>query len=323
MESTSTIYTNSSNTTANITDRVVLQLLTQNNFNNDDDIFTFTDDNYNNTANGDVSTIPHTETVNLVEDEDEQEFEFPVMCTDSNLFQISPEFVSGGQISPRYPLFDRNLLTSDVDMDICNGVDSLMTESESKSKPKPSDGDINLCHGVNTSKTEVDNGVNILKTESKQPLAKQLSLMKLFDETRETTSDSSSETDDLAGLTPDTYCVWKPDLNPRGKQSKHKKSNSISIGNTSNRWKVRDLLKRSYSDDGYSTGKEKDSPVFIFIPPVSPEKVKQIGKTVKLKNIPAYKFTKTERNNPANKPYLPYREDQLAAYANFTAAKNG
>ncbi|KAM0066435.1 hypothetical protein Hdeb2414_s0002g00048951 [Helianthus debilis subsp. tardiflorus] len=317
MESTSTIYTNSSNTIANIADRVVLHL-TRNNFNNDDD-------NDNNTANGDVSTIPHTETVNLIEDEDEQEFEFPVMCTDSNLFQNSSELVSGGQISPRYPLFDRNLLTSDVDLDMYDGVDAVKTES------RPSDVDINLGNGVSILKTEskpsdvddnIGNGVNSLKTESKQPLAKQLSLMKLFDETRETTSNSSSETDDLAGITPDTYCVWKPDSNPRRKQSKHKKSNSISIGNTSNRWKVRDLLKRSYSDDGYSTGKEKDSPVFIFVPPVSPEKVKQIGKTVKLKNIPSYKFTKTERNIPANKPYLPYREDQLAAYANFTAAKN-
>ncbi|MFS7989065.1 hypothetical protein Hanom_Chr11g01042361 [Helianthus anomalus] len=207
-----------------------------------------------------------------------------------------------------------------------NGVDAVKTES------RPSDVDDNIGNGVDILKTKskpsdvddnIGNGVNSLKTESKQPLAKQLSLMKLFDETRETTSNSSSETDDLAGITPDTYCVWKPDSNPRGKQSKHKKSNSISIGNTSNRWKVRDLLKRSYSDDGYSTGKEKDSPVFIFVPPVSPEKVKQIGKTVKLKNIPAYKFTKTERNIPAYKPYLPYREDQLAAYANFTAAKNG
>ncbi|KAL8261700.1 hypothetical protein R6Q59_025749 [Mikania micrantha] len=130
------------------------------------------------------------------------------------------------------------------------------------------------------------------------------------------TSASSSERDDLDVIKQGTYCVWKPKTDPRGK---HKKSDSISIENTLNWWKVRDLLKRSYSDDSYSG---KDSPVFFFIPPLSPEKDYKIGKTVKTTSG-VVASSKSENKNPAYKskvgnirlpPCLPYRQDQVAAY---------
>ncbi|XP_076942470.1 uncharacterized protein LOC143612347 [Bidens hawaiensis] len=90
MESSSRIYTSpsltthSSNDIADIADRVVHELRTQN-----DDVFTFSDD-----------------------EEEEGEFEFPLSTGDD-------------QISLRYPVFDRSLLS----------VDSPLTESK---PPRPS-----------------------------------------------------------------------------------------------------------------------------------------------------------------------------------------
>ncbi|XP_076935246.1 uncharacterized protein LOC143601831 [Bidens hawaiensis] len=121
--------------------------------------------------------------------------------------------------------------------------------------------------------------------------------MKLFSEDSDTVSSTStSESNELDGISPETYCVWTPKADPHPPRGKHKKSNSISIGNTSNRWKVRDLLKRSYSDDNYTVG--KDSPVFLF---VSPEKVNNNNNKNEKKKVPA----------KVGNIHLPYRQDQL------------
>ncbi|XP_076900126.1 uncharacterized protein LOC143554181 [Bidens hawaiensis] len=242
---TSTIYTcpsfntHSSNNIADIADRVVHELLSENRLHNGDD-FTFIE--------------PETE---------DHEFEFPVVCTDSNSCQIVTKSLSDEKISPRYPLFDR----------------SLLTDGDSKPKPSPAP-------------------------------ATRPSLMKLFSEDRDTVttsvSNSTSESDELDGISPETYCVWTPKADQHPPRGKHKKSNSISIGNTSNRWKVRDLLKRSYSDDNYTVG--KDSPVFLFVPPVSPEKVNNNNNKNEKKKVPAYKSKVGNIHLP---PFLPYRQDQL------------
>ncbi|KAD2275734.1 hypothetical protein E3N88_41505 [Mikania micrantha] len=294
MESSSRIYTSpsfnthSSRNIANIADRVVQELRLDNRFNDDDNAFLFVHDDDQPEIRDvcEVNTKTYAETLSQM-DEDEQEFEFPVIYGDANSRQDSvDELVSGNQMSPRYPLFDRKLL--------------------SELNPNPG-----------------ENGVDTPSTDSKTSPATRSSLMKLFIEDRDitspSTSASSSERDDLDGIKQGTYCVWKPNTDPRGK---HKKSNSISIENTLNRWKVRDLLKRSYSDDSYSG---KDSPVFLFIPPLSPEKDNKIGKTVKTTSGVGgvVGSTKSENKNPAYKskvgnirlpPYLPYRQDQVAAY---------
>nr|XP_043616345.1 uncharacterized protein LOC122588297 [Erigeron canadensis] len=72
-----------------------------------------------------------------------------------------------------------------------------------------------------------------------------LPLHKLFNEEREFTSSesTSSESDDLDGVNPNTYCVWKPP----------EKSTS------SRRWKIRDILFRSNSDSKTTSfGKKND-----------------------------------------------------------------
>ncbi|KAI3512911.1 hypothetical protein L1887_20233 [Cichorium endivia] len=293
--------THSSNNLADIADRVVHELRTDIGF--DDDIFDFGDDDdrADTGENEDVDTNSRpTGKLNENEEdaphEDETEFEFPVVCRDSNLFPISTdEVLSDHQILPSYPLFDRSLLL-DVDPSFSNGVD-------------------------------------ISETDSKSSRGGRLSLGMLLRE-EHSVSSSSSEADDLDGITPGTYCVWKPKPEPRGK---HKKSNSVSFENTSKRWKVRDLLKRSYSDDNYSISTGKDASVVLFTPPIAPkqkinsEKVKKTEKTAKVASTVdgSGARSKTDNNSPVHKaksggnrlpPYLPYRPDQLALFANLNGS---
>ncbi|PWA46374.1 hypothetical protein CTI12_AA504860 [Artemisia annua] len=232
---------NSSNSIADIADRVLQELHIENRLNNDKDIFSFTEN-------------------------EEHEFEFPLFCVDSNSLEtLNSNTMYDEQISPKYPLFDQSLLQ-----------------------------DINL----------------------------------LIEDCNNSASTSSSDTDDLDLLSPETYCVWEPKKLEKTPRGKHKKSNSLSIGvgNTSKKWNVRDVLfKRSYSDDNYTVN---TSPVVLFLPPVSP-KMK--------KNNEKVSITKSEKNpkvgsynKPENKlrptyigkigniirlpAYLPYRQDQIGVY---------
>nr|GEV70728.1 hypothetical protein [Tanacetum cinerariifolium] len=72
-------------------------------------------------------------------------------------------------------------------------------------------------------------------------------LRMLFNEERETTTScSSSESDDLEGVSPGTYCVWKP---KESSESPELRKKSNSTGNSSKRWKtLKRLLSRSNSD---------------------------------------------------------------------------
>lgn len=151
------------------------------------------------------------------------------------------------------------------------------------------------------------------------PTPVRFSLGKLLIEARESGSCSSSDADELDGITPETYCVWKPNES----RGKHKKSNSVSIGNSSKRWNVRDLLKRSYSDDNYTTGNVV-SPVIVFSPPISPKpKVKGdsspevVTKTKTVKKIPAFKGKIGNIRLPA---YYPYRQDQIGVFGNVNGS---
>ncbi|KAL9668015.1 hypothetical protein QQ045_002386 [Rhodiola kirilowii] len=91
--------------------------------------------------------------------------------------------------------------------------------------------------GVGEEKVEMSNTVE----------AKSLTLRKLFiDEDRE--SSSSSEADELDGVEPGSYCVWKP-MSP-AKESPGRCKKSKSTGSGLKRWKLRDLLVRRSNSDG-------------------------------------------------------------------------
>ncbi|GJV50424.1 hypothetical protein Tco_1440636 [Tanacetum coccineum] len=78
--------------------------------------------------------------------------------------------------------------------------------------------------------------VDINRTKS---LVVRLPLIKLFNEDRDFVS--SEADDDLEGLTPGTYCVWKPKTISQEK---------CSSRNSSRRWKLRDVLAILPSSQG-------------------------------------------------------------------------
>lgn len=157
---------------------------------------------------------------------DEDEFEFAFVCREPSLSPISAdEIFYNGQIKPIYPLFNRDLLL---------GNDAPRNDVVSRdSKPTPT---------TTTTTT----------TRRRQPLRKLM-----FEEERESTAScSSSEADELDGLSPGTFCVWTPKTSAEASPERScKKSNSTG---SSKRWKFRQFLSRSNSE-----GKD----VFVFLTP--------------------------------------------------------
>lgn len=130
---------------------------------------------------------------------DDDEFEFAVLCRESDASTSSAhEIFSNGQIKPVYPVFNMDLLLD-------NG-------------------------------SRVDKG---LENPKKKPVMRRSPLRELMnEETRKTMSLSSSEADDLRGVSSDTYCVWSPNT----EKTSPGRSNKRNSTRSSNRWKLRDLL---------------------------------------------------------------------------------
>ncbi|MFS7939944.1 hypothetical protein Hanom_Chr05g00457831 [Helianthus anomalus] len=243
MNSISPSFTgNSSSNLADIAARVVEEFRNQNDDEEDDDIYNFTEDaNQVYVHENDRSDRNYTENLKRNEKEeeegDEEEFEFAVVCRNPSLSPVSAdEIFSNGEILPRYPLFDRSLLLNDVVSDQSDKIS--VTESV------------------------------------RQPLGK------LFREERESAScTTSSEADNLAGVTPGTYCIWKP---KEESPDRCKKSNST--GNTSKRWRLRNLLQRSNSDSRMTSGKHPPVADFGNFPATKKkgEKAKKVDKTAKV-----------------------------------------
>lgn len=158
------------------------------------------------------------EDVEEAEEEEEEEFEFAFVGGGPGSSPISAdEIFYNGQIRPVYPVFNRDLLL--------NGVSS---------RKKDEDG-------------------------SKKTTKLRLPLKKLLSEDREWTTSSSSsssssstsEADELNGISPGSYCVWRPKSSrdqPSAAAAKGcEKSNSTG---SSKRWKLKDLLLNRSSSDG-------------------------------------------------------------------------
>ncbi|KAK4589569.1 hypothetical protein RGQ29_020222 [Quercus rubra] len=178
--------------------------------------------------------------------EENEEFEFVSVCKAKD-----DVVVLDGQIGPVFPVFNRDLLLSDQNptksQQISDGQDLKNREGEEE---------------------EEDEDVQCLR----------IPLKKLFSEEHDPTSysSSSSEMDELEGVTPGTYCVWTPHSNSSPKAiasaaspSQCKKSNSTGTTTSSNtksssskRWRLMNLLRRSNSEG-------KDS--FVFLTPKNKE----------------------------------------------------
>lgn len=156
---------------------------------------------------------------NQVNEEDDDDFEFAFVTAGSDQFSpiSADEIFYNGQIRPIFPIFNRDLSLNDIEFKYETGCNS-----EKVSTP---------------------------------PKSNRASLRKLFIEDREIASSfSSSEADDLEGIPPGTYCVWRPRSVEESPTELCTKSNST--GSSSKRWKLRDFLHRSNSD-----GKE----TFVFL----------------------------------------------------------
>ncbi|KAK9050564.1 hypothetical protein SSX86_030466 [Deinandra increscens subsp. villosa] len=149
-------------------------------------------------------------------------------------------------------------------------------------------------------------------------------LAKLFiDDPDESSSDSSSEVDELEKLPSGTFCVWRPNSPADGgsspAMSKCKKSSSTGSG--SKRWRIRYLLRRSNSEGKEPvvllTRKKSDSP--------NPKQKRNSGEVPKVAGrwkaqTPVHEqfYVKRRAENEIGKrkSYLPYRKDLVGLFAN-------
>ncbi|KAK6787725.1 hypothetical protein RDI58_016250 [Solanum bulbocastanum] len=162
-----------------------------------------------------------------------------------------------------------------------------------------------------------DTGYNNSEKVSTQTKSKsnRVSLRKLFTEDREiASSSSSSEGDDLEGIAPGTYCVWRPKSVEESPCELRKKSNST--GSSSKRWKLSDFIHRSNSDG-------KETFVFLKTPFKKREEKTEItrtdcgkitGKVPAVEDFPALRCSINGKDK--RKSYLPYRQDLLSFLGN-------
>nr|GLL36214.1 uncharacterized protein LOC109150784 [Ipomoea trifida] len=225
-------------------------------------------------------------------DGDEEEFEFEFVTGDAVFSPISAdEIFYDGQIRPVYPVFNRNLLSGDVDFE--NGISNSMTMTK-----------------ANSSEAEKKSSTPPPPPPPPQPKIR-LPLRKLFSKEREAQSScSSSEADEMDGIPPGTYCVWRPKAAPAEKSSP-KKSNSTGW---SKRWKLRDLIHRSNSEG-------KDS--FVFLTPsfrkATPKPEKPAAAVAEASNTddkPATPPHCAKSDGDRRRSFLPHKHDLVGLFAN-------
>ncbi|KAL4566595.1 hypothetical protein LXL04_030714 [Taraxacum kok-saghyz] len=279
----------SSNNLADIAARVVEEFRNENGCDEDDEIYNFTGDGnrYYTPVDGEVDgTVTEKLKENEEESDEDGEFEFAVVCK-----PFDSSSVSADEIFSNGEIMPRYpLFDRSLLLDEVSDFDN---KSETNSKPAP-----------------------VVRAPLRQ----------LFSEERDSPSCSSSEADDLDGVTPGTYCIWKPKVESPGTC---KKSNST--GNTSKRWKFRNLLHRSNSDRNFSSSKDTHAPIVIYSPLTTSnkkiEKVKKVEKSAKVAvaDDDGEPAPVTFENNSANKTnksgnrlqsYLPYKQDLFGAFAN-------
>ncbi|KAB2633361.1 hypothetical protein D8674_029608 [Pyrus ussuriensis x Pyrus communis] len=217
------------------------------------------------------------------EEEEEDEFEFAFVSSggESHTSPISAdEIFSNGQIKPTvYPLFNQDLLLAHND--VVSSTNANDDADDAVKKPKP----------------------------RRLPLR-----MLMIEEERETASCSSSEADDLENLPPGTYCVWAP---PKSCPGQRRCNKSSSAGSSSKRWKFRNLLHRSSSDD------------FVFLAPSSTKRANnKKGDDVTRKRVDnscggvsengeRYVVrSKAEEAGDKRRSFLPYKQDFVGFFSN-------
>ncbi|VFQ95650.1 unnamed protein product [Cuscuta campestris] len=205
---------------------------------------------------------------------DGEEVEFEFVPGGGEFSPISAdEIFYNGEIRPIFPIFNRNLSTD--------------------------------CVNFNSEQTTRSNSGDERAVTNPPPKIR-LPLRRLFNEELEPPPPRSSpEEDEIYGIPPGTYCVWRPNASP-GKPSARMCEKSNSTG-WSKRWKFRDLVHRSNSD-----GKDR----FVFLSP-----------SVKNGSQDSENPAAGEASNAAEKPrspplsgdkrrsYLTYKQDLVGFFA--------
>ncbi|XWS32762.1 hypothetical protein CRYUN_Cryun22dG0017500 [Craigia yunnanensis] len=149
-------------------------------------------------------------------------------------------------------------------------------------------------------------------------------------------SSSSSEADELEGLSTQTYCVWKAKQSPESSPNRCKKSKSTG-SSSSKRWRfIKDLLKRSNSDSKVSASSflfsnfdkvtiEKKNEEKASEKTVTTKKKKSEGEVTatKMRRVEKasahevfYVRNKALKEGDKRRSYLPYRQDLFGIFAN-------
>ncbi|CAN6839197.1 unnamed protein product [Brassica oleracea] len=130
-------------------------------------------------------------------------------------------------------------------------------------------------------------------------------LRDLFLRDREDSSSSSSDEEkELDGVSSEIYCPWTPEKSSNGGWRKSKSTGSSSSSSSSRRWRIRDLLKRSYSE-----GKQSLS----FLNSNSRNRVDEASKKEKEEKVSSahekfYLKKKAKKEEEKRKSYLPYKQ---------------
>lgn len=214
-----TCYSSGNNTLADIAARVVRELTLQ------DELEPYLDEAEEFLLNKPEAELPQLdegegegEGGDYHDDVGDGEFEFPFVCGGPESSPVSAdEIFHNGQIRP---LYEYSWLTS---------LGSI----------PPHDSDIGLEEHEKQRRTH-RLPLKLLMTED-DPRA--------GEPTEGGFSCSSSESDELEGVPPETYCAWVP-RDARGKQCKK----SSSSGSGSRRWKLRHLLLNRSNSDGRTDG---------------------------------------------------------------------
>ncbi|XP_076902795.1 uncharacterized protein LOC143557649 [Bidens hawaiensis] len=250
MDSVSMSFTaNSSNNLADIAARVVEEFRNENGLEDDDD------DIYNNlyvdnqvdeepVGNNCVQNLKENET----EEAEDAEFEFAVVCRNPNLFSS----VSADEMKPKKPKMQIS-------------ADEMFSNGEIVPRYPLFDQSLLLDYEQRIPRYNAD---SLPPEDTVHSLVVRNPLRKLFREERETVTCSD-------GAAPGTYCIWKPK-----EESPEKCKKSNSTGNSSKRWKFKNLLQRSNSDSYMAAG--KSAPVADFGAKKKSEKVKKVDNPAKV-----------------------------------------
>ncbi|KAF8058022.1 hypothetical protein N665_1251s0001 [Sinapis alba] len=142
-----------------------------------------------------------------------------------------------------------------------------------------------------------------VKSDESSRVEVKTQLRDLFLRDRDDSSSSSSDEEkELDGVSSESYCPWTPEKSSNGGWRKSKSTGSSSSSSSSSRrWRIRDLLKRSYSE-----GKQSLS----FLNSNSRNRVDEASKKEKDSSAHEkfYLKKKAKKEEEKRKSYLPYKQ---------------